>query len=177
MVCAAYNLRHPLDLWGHLWLANKLLMNYHSWFNLPNKGFTGIPIMDNIHLCQSLHNHHINKLYPFPIVTLRLLSYAGQLIYLNKFHLCSFLKIALNHWCLNFKYLVLLQSKNHQYTQYQCHTNNNLLFQSQWRQQLYLPHIKHFKQHPQKLLAWTSKPWKIDLMLLLRRSLRTWLHL
>ena len=135
MVCAAYNLRH---LWGHLWLANKLLMNYHSWSNLPDKGFTGIPVMDNTHLCQYLHNNHINKLCPFPIATLRLLSYAGQLIYLNKFHLCSFLKIALNHWCLNFKYLVPLQSKNHQYTQYQCHTNNNLLFQSQRRQQLYL---------------------------------------
>ena len=114
--------------------------------------------------------------YPFPIATLRLLSYAGQLIYLNKVHLCSFLKIALNHWCLNFKYLVRVQSKNRQHTQFPCHTNNNLLFQSQRRQQLYLPHIKNFKQQPQKILAWTSKPWKTDLMLLLRRSLRTWLH-
>ena len=164
----------PSDLWRHLLLANKLLM--HSWSNLPNKGFTGIPVMDNIHLCQYLHNNQINKLYPFPIATLRLLSYAGQLLYLSKFHLCSILKIALNNICLSFKYLVHLQSKNHQYNQYPCHTNNILLFQNQWKQQLYLLHIMNFKQQPQKLLAWTSKPWKTGLMLLLRRSLRIWLH-
>ena len=88
-----------------------------------------------------------------------------------------FLIAAHNQWRLNFKYLVLLQSKNHQYTQYQCHTNNNLLLQSQQRQQLYLPHIKNLMHQPQKFLAGTLKLWRTDLMLPLRRSWRVLLQL
>ena len=57
-------------------------------------------------------------------------------------------------------------------------TNNNYLLSQNLQLQLhYLPHVQNFKPQHQNLQAWTSKPWDIDLMLLWRKSLRTWLNL
>ena len=177
MACVAYYPRPPLDLWGHIWLVNNmlvLLMNYHSWLGLPNTEVIGIPIMDHVHLCQ-VQPHQ--QALPFSN------CYSETTRICRTAHLPQqgppmvFLIAAHNQWRLNFKYLVLLQCKKHQYTQYQCHANNNLLLQSQQRQQLYLPHIKNLMHQPQKFLAGTLKLWRTDLMLPLRRSWRLLLQL
>ena len=131
----------------------------------------GVPWHPNkIHLCRSLHNNHINKLYHSPIAT-------QQFLHHSKFYLFSNLRHVLNNTFPCLKHLVHFLFKNYQLNQYLFQTNKILLFQNLRKQHHYLPHILNFKHQHQKLPAWTSKPWKIDLMLLWRKSLKIWLNL